>query len=111
MPHPHTSPAGRSPHGRPPVVSRRRLLESGAIVLGALALSASPVAAHAAGRRAAADAPPEWNDFGVFRLGTQPPHTTLMPYADVRQALAADRTRSPYRIGLDGTWKFAYAAP
>ncbi|MEZ3180965.1 DUF4981 domain-containing protein [Streptomyces pimonensis] len=109
MPHPHTSPAGRSPHGGPPVVSRRRLLESGAAVLGALALSASPVAAHAAGRRAAADAPPEWNDFGVFRLGTQPPHTTLMPYADVRQALAADRTRSPYRIGLDGTWKFAYA--
>ncbi|WP_107486355.1 glycoside hydrolase family 2 TIM barrel-domain containing protein, partial [Streptomyces sp. 13-12-16] len=72
-------------------------------------LSASPGAAHAAGRRAAADAPPEWNDFGVFRLGTQPPHTTLMPYADVRQALAADRTRSPYRQSLDGTWKFAYA--
>ncbi|KOT41651.1 beta-galactosidase [Streptomyces caelestis] len=109
MPHPHTSPAGRSPHGGPPVVSRRRLLESGAAVLGALALSTSPAAAHAAGRRAAADAPPEWNDFGVFRLGTQPPHTTLMPYADVRQALAADRTRSPYRLDLDGTWKFAYA--
>ncbi|MFF5156891.1 glycoside hydrolase family 2 TIM barrel-domain containing protein [Streptomyces sp. NPDC000348] len=109
MPHPHPSPAGRFPHGGPPVVSRRRLLESGAAVLGALALSAPPVAAHAAGRRAAADAPPEWNDFGVFRLGTQPPHTTLMPYADVRQALAADRTRSPYRLSLDGTWKFAYA--
>ncbi|MER7490830.1 glycoside hydrolase family 2 TIM barrel-domain containing protein [Streptomyces sp. NPDC126497] len=108
-PHPHTPPAGRSPHGGPPVVSRRRLLESGAAVLGALALSASPVAAHAAGRRAAAEAAPEWNDFGVFRLGTQPPHTTLMPYADVRQALAADRTRSPYRLSLDGTWKFAYA--
>ncbi|MFB9352821.1 glycoside hydrolase family 2 TIM barrel-domain containing protein [Streptomyces heliomycini] len=109
MPHPHTSPAGRSPHGGPPGVSRRRLLESGAAVLGAAALSTSPAAAHAAGRRAAADAPPEWNDFGVFRLGTQPPHTTLMPYADVRQALAADRTRSPYRLDLDGTWKFAYA--
>ncbi|MEW1868132.1 glycoside hydrolase family 2 TIM barrel-domain containing protein [Streptomyces caelestis] len=109
MPHPHTSSVGRSPHGGPPVVSRRRLLESGAAVLGALALSTSPAAAHAAGRRAAADAPPEWNDFGVFRLGTQPPHTTLMPYADVRQALAADRTRSPYRLDLDGTWKFAYA--
>ncbi|MER6620697.1 glycoside hydrolase family 2 TIM barrel-domain containing protein [Streptomyces sp. NPDC000931] len=108
-PHPHPSPAGRSPHPGRPVVSRRRLLESGAAVLGALALSASPGAAHAAGRRAAADAPPEWNDFGVFRLGTQPPHTTLMPYADVRQALAADRTRSPYRQSLDGTWKFAYA--
>ncbi|MFI2506921.1 glycoside hydrolase family 2 TIM barrel-domain containing protein [Streptomyces sp. NPDC018972] len=109
MPHPHTSPADPSLRSGPPVVSRRRLLESGAAVLGALALSASPAAAHAAGRRAAADASPEWNDFGVFRLGTQPPHTTLMPYADVRQALAADRTRSPYRLSLDGTWKFAYA--
>ncbi|MFE0445184.1 glycoside hydrolase family 2 TIM barrel-domain containing protein [Streptomyces fungicidicus] len=108
-PHPHPSPAGRSPRTGRPVVSRRRLLESGAVVLGALALSGSPGAAHAAGRRAPAGEPPEWNDFGVFRLGTEPPHTTLMPYADVRQALAADRTRSPYRQSLDGTWKFAYA--
>ncbi|MFI9819625.1 glycoside hydrolase family 2 TIM barrel-domain containing protein [Streptomyces sp. NPDC052013] len=91
-------------------VSRRRLLESGAAVLGALALSA-PTSASAAPRRPAADpAPPEWNGrISVFRLGTEAPHTTLMPYADVQQALAADRTRSPYRLSLDGTWKFAYA--
>ncbi|MFE1023790.1 glycoside hydrolase family 2 TIM barrel-domain containing protein [Streptomyces sp. NPDC058818] len=109
MPHSPVSPAGSPARPSRPVVSRRRLLEGGAAVLGALALSASPVAAHAAGRRAAADEPPEWNDFGVFRLGTEPPHTTLMPYADVRAALAGDRTRSPYRQSLDGTWKFAYA--
>ncbi|AKZ59096.1 Beta-galactosidase [Streptomyces ambofaciens ATCC 23877] len=109
MPHPPVSPAAL-PAPRPrPLVSRRRLLEGGAAVLGALALSAPPVAARAAGPRAAADEPPEWEDFGVFRLGTEPPHTTLMPYADVRAALAADRTRSPYRMSLDGTWKFAYA--
>lgn len=108
MPNPPASPADRSARSGRPVVSRRRLLESGAAVLGALALSASAVPACAAGRRAA-DAPPEWNDFGVFRLGTEPPHTTLMPYGDVRQALAADRTRSPHRLSLDGTWKFAYA--
>ncbi|MFJ8189346.1 glycoside hydrolase family 2 TIM barrel-domain containing protein [Streptomyces sp. NPDC096094] len=109
MPHSPVSPAESPARPSRPVVSRRRLLEGSAAVLGALALSASPVAAHAAGRRATADEPPEWNDFGVFRLGTEPPHTTLMPYADVRAALAGDRTRSPYRIGLDGTWKFAYA--
>lgn len=112
MPHSPVSPA-ESPApqpGRPrPVVSRRRLLEGGAAVLGALALSASPLTAQAAVRRAAADEPPEWNDFGVFRLGTQPPHATLTPYADVEQALAGDRARSPYRLSLDGTWKFAYA--
>jgi beta-galactosidase len=102
MPHPPVSPAA------PPVVSRRRLLEGGAAVLGVLALS-SPAARAAAPRAAGPDAAPEWNDFGVFRVGTEPPHTTLMPYRDVRQALAADRTDSPYRISLDGTWKFAYA--
>ncbi|MEV5933033.1 glycoside hydrolase family 2 TIM barrel-domain containing protein [Streptomyces sp. NPDC052079] len=106
MPHPPVSPADRPAR---PVVSRRRLLESGAAVLGALALSAPAGAVHAAGRRAAAAAPPEWNDFGVFRLGTEPPHTTLTRYADVRQAVAGDRTRSPYRLSLDGDWKFAYA--
>jgi beta-galactosidase len=109
MPHSPVSPASL-PAPRPrPLVSRRRLLEGGAAVLGALALSASPAVARAAGRPAAADEPPEWNDFGVFRVGTEPPHTTLMPYADVRQALTGDRTRSPYRLSLDGTWKFAYA--
>ncbi|MEV5433363.1 glycoside hydrolase family 2 TIM barrel-domain containing protein [Streptomyces sp. NPDC052701] len=109
MPHPHASPADRSAHPERPVVSRRRLLEGGAAVLGALALSARPAAAHAAGRRAP-EASPEWNgNIAVFRLGTEPPHTTLMPYADLRQALAADRTRSPYRLSLDGTWRFAHA--
>ncbi|MDQ0906515.1 beta-galactosidase [Streptomyces canus] len=96
MPHPYL----------PAPISRRRLLESGAAVLGALALSSGPLA----GRGHAAEGAPEWNGaIDLFRVGTQPPHTTLMPYAHVGQALAADRTRSPYRLSLDGTWKFAYA--
>lgn len=91
-------------------VSRRRLLEGGAAVLGALALPGSLTAAHAADGADATAATPEWNgNIAVFRLGSEPPHTTLMPYADVRQARAADRTRSPYRLSLDGKWKFAYA--
>ncbi|MFF3332481.1 glycoside hydrolase family 2 TIM barrel-domain containing protein [Streptomyces sp. NPDC002888] len=101
MPHPHVSPTA---------VSRRRLLEGGAAVLGALALSGAPAAAYAAGLREAADGTPEWNGhINVFRLGSEPPHSTLMPYATLGQALTADRTRSPYRLSLDGTWKFAYA--
>ncbi|KQW17189.1 glycoside hydrolase family 2 TIM barrel-domain containing protein [Streptomyces sp. Root369] len=96
MPHPYL----------PAPISRRRLLESGAAVLGALALSSGPLA----GRGHAAEGTPEWNGaIDLFRVGTQPPHTTLMPYANVGQALAADRTRSPYRLSLDGKWKFAYA--
>ncbi|MDH6453960.1 MULTISPECIES: glycoside hydrolase family 2 TIM barrel-domain containing protein [unclassified Streptomyces] len=90
----------------PAPISRRRLLESGAAVLGALALSSGPLA----GRGHAAEGAPEWNGaIDLFRVGTEPPHTTLMPYADTGQALAADRTRSPYRLSLDGKWKFAYA--
>lgn len=114
MSHPHVSSMDRPDrpqrvepgHSQRPVVSRRRLLEGSAAVLGALALSA-PSTAH---RAVAADGTPEWNgSIDVFRLGTEAPHTTLMPYADLGQALAADRTRSPYRLSLDGVWKFAHA--
>ncbi|MFI1564761.1 glycoside hydrolase family 2 TIM barrel-domain containing protein [Streptomyces sp. NPDC020490] len=112
MPHPHAHPhphASQPDRPRRAVVSRRRLLESSAAVLGALALSRPSGAAHAAGD-AAADSTPEWNGHvGLFEVGTEPPHATLTPYADLEQALAADRTRSPYRMSLDGTWRFAHA--
>ncbi|MEU6388468.1 glycoside hydrolase family 2 TIM barrel-domain containing protein [Streptomyces sp. NPDC046939] len=98
------------PHASHPYVSRRRLLEAGAAVLGALALPTVLPGAKAFG--AAGDVTAggdEWNGhIDLFRLGTEPAHTTLMPYESVRQALAADRTRSPYRQSLDGDWKFAY---
>ncbi|MGW1958430.1 glycoside hydrolase family 2 TIM barrel-domain containing protein [Streptomyces sp. NPDC001920] len=109
MPNSPLSPAG-PPRWPGAPVSRRRLLEGGAAVLGALALSGPSAVARAADGAEPAAATPEWNgNISLFRLGTEPPHTTLMPYADVRQALAADRTRSPYRLSLDGKWKFAYA--
>ncbi|MFM9445971.1 glycoside hydrolase family 2 TIM barrel-domain containing protein [Streptomyces acidiscabies] len=113
MPHPHPQPPLPT-DARRPVVSRRRLLEGSAAVLGAFALSTSSNA-QAAGAKAGengaqAVAQPEWNGrFDVFRVGTQPPHTTLMPYDGLAPALKADRTRSPYRQSLDGNWKFAYA--
>lgn len=120
----HSAPAdqpARSPGG----VSRRRLLEGGAAGFGALALSSLPAGTHsAAAHPAAAVRPgaaptawkppangyPEWtNNIALYDVGSEPPHTTLMPYESVRQALDADRTRSPWRLGLDGKWKFAYA--
>ncbi|MFH0520694.1 glycoside hydrolase family 2 TIM barrel-domain containing protein [Streptomyces sp. M41] len=112
MPNTPLSPASPvGPSGSPGApVSRRRLLEGGAAVLGALALSGPPAAARAADGTRAAAGTPEWNgNISLFRVGTEPAHTTLMPYVDVRQALAADRTRSPYRLSLDGTWRFAHA--
>ncbi|MEV5610915.1 glycoside hydrolase family 2 TIM barrel-domain containing protein [Streptomyces sp. NPDC052225] len=96
------------PHAMP--LSRRRLLQAGGAAVGALALpiagSAAPALAAGGGVSADGD---EWNGrIDVFRLGTEPPHTTLMPYESVQRALAADRTRSAYRQSLDGDWKFAY---
>jgi beta-galactosidase len=109
MPHTPVSPTGPSPFARVPV-SRRRLLEGGAALLGAFAVGGLSTAAHPADGPGAVAATPEWNgNINVFRLGAEPPHTTLMPYADVRQALAADRTGSSYRLSLDGRWKFAHA--
>lgn len=111
MPNSPESPAGPSHRPWAVPVSRRRLLEGGAAVLGGLALSGSSAGlAGAADGGGAAAGTPEWNgNIALFRVGTEPPHTTLMPYADVQQALAADRTRSPYRLSLDGQWKFAHA--
>jgi beta-galactosidase len=93
-------------------VSRRRFLETGAAGFGVLALGSVPRAGAATRQEAKgyANGYPEWNNnIAVFDVGSEPPHTTLMPYADVRQALAGDRTRSPYRLDLDGEWRFAYA--
>jgi beta-galactosidase len=64
MPHPH-------PHPQMPPVSRRRLLEGGAAVLGVFALPASAAPTHAAERPGAANGTPEWNGaIDVFRVGT-----------------------------------------
>ncbi|WP_211341581.1 glycoside hydrolase family 2 TIM barrel-domain containing protein [Myceligenerans xiligouense] len=53
---------------------------------------------------------PEWNNnIGIFEVGAEPPHATYMPYADLQQALGTDRTTSPYRLDLDGTWRFQHA--
>ncbi|MFE9859093.1 glycoside hydrolase family 2 TIM barrel-domain containing protein [Streptomyces sp. NPDC005780] len=107
MAHPNSSPHSDPQRG---YVSRRRLIEAGAAVLGGLVLSGAPSVARAFG--ATGEIPAggdEWNGhIDVFRLGTEPPHATLMPYATLKQALTADRTTSPWRQSLDGTWKFAY---
>lgn len=52
---------------------------------------------------------PEWdNNIPIFQVNAEPAHSTLMPYGSLSQALAADRTDSPYRESLDGTWKFQH---
>jgi beta-galactosidase len=120
MPHSSSGDQTARPVRAARPVSRRRFLEAGAAGFGAFAVSALPgglgarAATPADAARAAWEPPangyPEWNNnIAIFDIGSEPPHTTLMPYADVDQALAGDRTRSPWRLDLDGTWRFAYA--
>ncbi|MBE1493357.1 beta-galactosidase [Amycolatopsis lexingtonensis] len=103
-------------HEHPGALSRRTFLSGGAALLSTLALPAtlsSLACPAAAATREWAPPPngfPEWNaNIGIFDVGSEPPHATLMPYGDLGQALDGDRTRSPYRQSLDGDWKFRHA--
>lgn len=51
----------------------------------------------------------EWNDPAVYEWGSEPAHASLMPYETHAQALRADRRDSPYRLSLDGEWKFHWS--
>src|SRR4051812_49563106 len=104
-------------------IRRRTILGGGLAALEAVALpegiaSGTPGAAPgvAAPDVAAAwvDPPngyPEWNNnIGIFEVNSEPPHATSMPYAGLQQALDADRTTSPYRLDLTGTWRVKHLA-
>ncbi|MBB3050698.1 beta-galactosidase [Prauserella isguenensis] len=102
--------------GASPGVSRRGVLGVGAAVLGGLAVpgmsaaSLLPCAPAAAAQEDGRSEYPEWNNnLELFDVGSEPPHATLMPYAGLDQALAADRTQSPFRLNLDGEWRFRHA--
>ncbi|MCX2951758.1 glycoside hydrolase family 2 TIM barrel-domain containing protein [Lentzea sp. NEAU-D7] len=93
---------------------RRRTLLGGGLAAFAVPSLATPVAAAPLPAAAAWPDPPngfpEWNNnIGIFAVNAQPAHATLMPYADLQQALALDRTNSPFRLDISGRWRFKYA--
>lgn len=50
---------------------------------------------------------PEWEDPGVFRIGTEPAAATMMLFDSARAARkAVAREDSPFFLSLDGDWKF-----
>ena len=57
-----------------------------------------------------AQPPVDWENPAVFNVNKEPPHATLIPYADVKTAVRGDRTASPNFQSLDGTWKFHWPA-
>jgi beta-galactosidase len=52
----------------------------------------------------------DWENPLVLSRNTEPPHATLMPYADMAGAVRGDRYRSEYFLSLNGRWKFSWAA-
>lgn len=52
---------------------------------------------------------PDWENPAVFERNQLPPHTTLMPYNNQKEALRNERRQSPNYFSLNGTWKFKWA--
>ncbi len=65
-----------------------------------------PMAGGLMALSSAAELPPEIENPECLGINKQPYHATLMPYATLEQALAANRHASPYCRLLNGTWKF-----
>jgi beta-galactosidase len=53
---------------------------------------------------------PTWQEPGVTGIGRVPMRAPLVPFPDRAAALAGDAAASPWRIVLDGTWRFRLAA-
>ena len=57
---------------------------------------------------AAVALPPEIEDPRCLGINKLPPHATLMPYASLAEALAANRHASSFCLVLTGMWQFSY---
>ncbi len=49
---------------------------------------------------------PDWENPQVTGINKEAAHATLIPYADVESAARCDRSASPFRRSLNGTWRF-----
>ncbi len=58
--------------------------------------------------RSGIDYPAEIENAEVLGINKEPYHTTLMPYADLKEALVANRHASTYSQSLNGPWKFSW---
>jgi len=47
----------------------------------------------------------DWGNPAVFKIGTEAPHATLMPFDSVENA-SLDKSKSPYFQNLNGSWSF-----
>ena len=49
---------------------------------------------------------PDWENPRITGINKEPAHATLIPYADAESAARCDRSASPFRRSLNGTWRF-----
>ncbi len=80
------------------------------IKVGFLSLSSAAVLLAGAVHSSAQNVPlpPELENEQILNINKELPHATLMPYADVSQAMAAKRLESPFARSLNGDWSFHY---
>jgi beta-galactosidase len=57
-----------------------------------------------------APVPPEIENPQIIGINKEPAHATLMPYADINEALVALRHASSYCRSLNGLWKFNWVS-
>ncbi|MFN2457537.1 MAG: glycoside hydrolase family 2 TIM barrel-domain containing protein [Chitinophagaceae bacterium] len=50
----------------------------------------------------------DWENPAVFKINTEPAHSTLMPYQDIASAKNFDKKKSSFYKSLKGTWKFKW---
>ncbi|MFV0312107.1 MAG: glycoside hydrolase family 2 TIM barrel-domain containing protein [Dysgonomonas sp.] len=49
---------------------------------------------------------PDWENLSVLEINREPARATFIPYADSKQALSANREKSPWFLSLNGDWRF-----
>ncbi len=49
---------------------------------------------------------PEWDNLSIFKVNVEEPHATMMVYPTAEQAIAGERSNSPWFRSLNGPWKF-----
>ncbi|MFZ0280008.1 MAG: glycoside hydrolase family 2 TIM barrel-domain containing protein [Bacteroidales bacterium] len=57
-----------------------------------------------------APVPPEIENPEIIGINKEPAHATLMPYANLQEALTAKRHASSFYKSLNGTWKFNWVS-
>ena len=51
----------------------------------------------------------DWENPAVQGINKEPPHVTLLPFADKSAALKGEREKTPFFQLLNGDWKFQFA--